>query len=116
MTTPVFFYVSQSRSKMLSDPTSERLQVQGGILEDGQYKFYSGKTATSPSGACKACLERPNTGTTHDKCQWQGPMHVYIKFPEKPWTRLNELEVDISGNSVFKVRKSKFYERNLTMA
>jgi len=99
-------------------PTYDMMMKQGGTLKNGIYTFYNGKVATSPSGACKACLDRPNSRAHRDTWQWEGPMHVYVKFFDKPWRRVNETDIQLTthlSEGDHLIRVQPFYGRYVIM-
>ena len=79
------FYCFAKTSEFVA-PTEEKLRLYGGTLENGMFKLNNGRTAKSPTGACKACLTRD--GLTNE---WQGPNHVYVTQDGANWTKWNNL-------------------------
>ena len=75
------FYCFAHTSEFIP-PTQEQLQLYGGTFENDVFKLNNGKTAKSPTGACKACLTR--VGLTNE---WQGPNHVYVKQDGTNWIK-----------------------------
>ena len=67
------FFCTPSQ-RLDTEPTPEELQLTGGILH-GTFALNNGAVAYSPSGACKACLNRD--GATNE---WQGPKHLFVKY------------------------------------
>jgi hypothetical protein len=82
------FYCYASATKSFVAPNDEELRQFGGIFTPGTsrtpFVLTNGKTAKSPSGACKACLNRDG-----DTNEWQGPNHVYLLL-EGTWIRYNQ--------------------------
>jgi len=60
-----------------SAPTAEQIRLYGGRynLQNKTFHLNNGQTATSPSGACKLCLQRE--GVTNE---WRGPYHLAMEI------------------------------------
>jgi hypothetical protein len=77
------FYCSNKKT-LDQAPTADDIQRLGGLLTNGLFYLNNGIVAKSPSGACKASLNRD--GQTNE---WQGPEHLFV-FMNERWIKFSQ--------------------------